>query len=1652
MPNPNDEWEDLGTVAATGDEWEDLGEVPLDGGMSLGQPAELRSVSDIAGPAPVAPASAAPVIPSKGLWGTAKDVVGSGLDYLADAGTDFSTGRLRGLVGAPVEPGKGFWTAANLGHLTTRYNLGAGGVEGLLGARGEQVVNPFAGGTAGEKVFETPEALEAGRKLHKANVTMASLGRKVTPAQAEKLADTEGVLQQVGAGVLPAALPFQAGVSVSAKVAPHLGYLGRVFPKFTSFLVGAAETGLTMPVYGALGAETNEDRSAVIKNLLTNPDPAALAFMLLGGAGAAYARGRAIKQDAQKKLLQAEQKAAQEDLQLVAAIISDAEMQKMADELELRVAVENSEAAGPMLLGGTPFSPELIPSELQFKAEALGEVQSSAKARHVSLEDVADYPLHMQGALPVSSMGALGEPLGGQARPKAELGVLKAEAPLMGSEPVKAPLFGRHLPPKEAQAAARAQGAKGPPLRRLQEGPQKLLGAKHVFEVPPEFPAQVAITESPNSKFGTRAVIQWSRYGEEPRIETFELNGYDDARAFRKSLDKSGVKAEVSFSEKGGEALRQMRDPLLNDLLMFSAGELKDGKRNSVVKNRNAALVLNRDGAPTIESLSSYKVKAKAADNIDVVIVGTDKGPRFARVISEDEGRFLVVPVDEAMVGPTINRVMEVPIESHQSVLFKPPEWDMERWYRDSALPVGADKLLPFGEAVAPSIHIRKFKGPVTNPTKTRVDPTAPKIQRQAAEVPAPIAAAAADSALGRSYAFEAGGHQGPIAGAGGTKRANIFLKGGGGETPPAAGGSGGGGKRPPGAPLSPEPVPYPERKPVLEDLPESVIDDAMSIERLAKVSWNVLKSARKAVIGEHLSAPKELRQQVAMAKSAKSFDRIRGDLLHAQSKAAGFDLISHPDMDRDLVQVGKGNMEFDAWAAKHLKDKPQAAAALKEVLRTAMARRDFLHQELVKMGVIHPRDEMFKEGDMKKYFARVSAAFVMAPGKWLKIVEKDKKVWGAAKKWLMDNNPGLGAVDVDDMMRKMVNSKDSEGFLFNEPKLASAASHIKARKKMPPELRALYGQDMSGSYGFAETLAAQEVLYHTALMMKEFASKPTWALRSLPEGVTDVAPGSPYEGWTRLDDINGGSRSQHGALYGMHVHPDLKDALVNLPRMHEWGIDNGLRRFAREISSWTKMNETVLGGSQFYMNNLLGGIQHVMLSGIPPWEMPSVMMKWNTMAKALSEYKANPYAETPGAAFIRDALRVGGDVSGFGSVEIASGAADELATAILSTIAKDKSTKGFDKVTAALGVVRAKGKNTRAALSQGADWIDRMWRLSTFSQLVDNNLAAAEKKGLDVADPMVRERALRTAAERIARAFPMPDRLGALPDQARRYTGMFTPYLTYRSEVLRNYLMLPGTIAQDPKVAINLAAWGAALYGAYKLWEWSDPTPKALLDKERSRMPSAVEKYRPAMISAHETGIDGRPVFYDLTPVFEPLRYLQGPPDHPFLNAGMGLLGGLTEGGAFGHYVQQGAGALTPDMERVKARRREWNTGGWALLDTAWNEWSVLPKAPLRAYSEYESTLPQPMRPRSIHQQQDPTIAVQRALGMNIVRQPHATADMMDARREKQDFRRDAKEIMSRKEGGAVPGRGLVQGTLGSTSKREDLQRRREQYKERKK
>jgi hypothetical protein len=507
-----------------------------------------------------------------------------------------------------------------------------------------------------------------------------------------------------------------------------------------------------------------------------------------------------------------------------------------------------------------------------------------------------------------------------------------------------------------------------------------------------------------------------------------------------------------------------------------------------------------------------------------------------------------------------------------------------------------------------------------------------------------------------------------------------------------------------------------------------------------------------------------------------------------------------------------------------------------------------------------------------------------------------------------------------------------------------------------------------------------------------------------------------------------------------MVVHPALKDALVTLPKMHEWGTTNAIMRAARDFSAWTKGNETALGSGTYYINNILGGVQHMMMAGIGPHEMGKMATNTKFVAQGLADYRENPRADSPAAQFIRDAQRVGADVSGFGAVEIAHGTADELAAGIAKEILGNKDSNAIDVMAAAVKYVHAKSKTVRGKAANAGDAIDRYWRLSTFATLVDKRLA--ENGGN-------REEALRTSAQRIARAFPMPDRLGVIPDQMRRYTGMFAPYLTYRTEVMRNYAMLPGTILNDRSVAINLAMWGIALYGLKKGLDALDPISDDLLRKERHRFPESVQKYRPAMVYGHMTGKDGRPTMFDLTPVFEPLRYLQGPDDHPFLNIGLGALSSVTEGGALERYTQQLAGASAPNMAREVSKRKDWNTGALATIDMMWNDWGLLPKAPQRLWQEYQSTLPQPSLPVESYSQQDPKVAIGRALGGNFVRQPEEGRVGLDKVRNAQQLATDVKAISSRKDGGAVPGRGLVQGVFGQT-KKQDLKDTVQRFKER--
>ena len=328
----------------------------------------------------------APVIPNKGLWGQTKDLMGKAVDV----GQEFSTGMMRGMLGAPAEP----TIPSVLGRaITPDLSPVLSPGQQLTAARGYAALNPFVSGPVGDKVFETPKAQELYKENRRTGIKGRVLGG-MPAAQAEKEMDASELLTQGMVGPIAAASPFQAGVSVSAQVAPKIPYFGTAFPKLAAFITGATEAGVTMPVMGALGAEKGERESTLV-GLLTNPDPVALSFMALGGTGAALQRGRQARGERSSgvKSLGDEYKGGQTERQFVdfmqkkgqapetkfagrefsaipktegsaldaapppvgqnvgkvRAVIGPAEMTQMADELEQRVAAEGGGTVPPQV-------------------------------------------------------------------------------------------------------------------------------------------------------------------------------------------------------------------------------------------------------------------------------------------------------------------------------------------------------------------------------------------------------------------------------------------------------------------------------------------------------------------------------------------------------------------------------------------------------------------------------------------------------------------------------------------------------------------------------------------------------------------------------------------------------------------------------------------------------------------------------------------------------------------------------------------------------------------------------------------------------------------------------------------------------------------------------------------------------------------------------------------------------------------------------------------------------------------------------------------------------------------------------------------------------------------------------------------------------
>jgi hypothetical protein len=753
-------------------------------------------------------------------------------------------------------------------------------------------------------------------------------------------------------------------------------------------------------------------------------------------------------------------------------------------------------------------------------------------------------------------------------------------------------------------------------------------------------------------------------------------------------------------------------------------------------------------------------------------------------------------------------------------------------------------------------------------------------------------------------------------------------------ETPPTAKG-----------PLTPE---RPPMRPIAEaDVPPQVAEDLQTIiaqvQRISRQSKSLSTKAKDFFLPKHLRGMTDVASLKSAVQSTAVLQKAQEDFYKAARREFPGQFMDQ--LDRDLEQFFLGRMDWTKLSSRN----PQLTARAKTFAHSLLKEKEHLDKRLMELGVVPDEFELAREsGLMDLYLARRYLAYAMPEGKWAKklshpaMADTLRKGTQYILEQMRKKNPNVSNADVTAEVLEVIRARDplramSEGF-------GGAFKHLKERKDIPAALRELMGEVHSGTAQIAYSLGTQKALVARLELMHEIAGRPEWASPSLNEAL-----GHTY----RLPE-----HPAFGPMSGKFTSLELYESVGNIHK-----IDDASSQILHEVLGFVKGNQVALGGLGPLINSTVGNMWSGVLSGGLDLTRP---MKSGAAFKrawqSIRDYNLDPTGKTGDGWLLDEARRVGGDFFGFGQMEIGNLKSSNFMRE-MDKVFPDEPTTNMYEAWGKLNNLYRKYRDVQAVGGNFLDFTDRVFRMQSYAslrdkfladiaargeksyvvregllqfrpehtQLADSARAAAMDKDYasklipDAAMREVTEAAARLAARRVNQSFWNPTFVAPALDKMRKgMVGVVAPYITAAYETTRMHVLIPERLVKEPDLAMRLLVSSIAMGGAFGaggLLRQLNGISDDEVEAARASMPDSQKHYKPHSYPLVWRDAKGRPQFFDLTRVWDPLRYSVGHPDDALWRRTLTnfVMAPIEGGGAEGPFRQaiEGSGFVRPGMQK---------------------------------------------------------------------------------------------------------------------------------------
>lgn len=791
-----------------------------------------------------------------------------------------------------------------------------------------------------------------------------------------------------------------------------------------------------------------------------------------------------------------------------------------------------------------------------------------------------------------------------------------------------------------------------------------------------------------------------------------------------------------------------------------------------------------------------------------------------------------------------------------------------------------------------------------------------------------------------------------------------------------------------------PSPKPAPAPIPQQGELSSTDLTIASTVQAMAKqsaVNPSLYEKTMRQLIGSHVRGPKDLAQLAAIQKGIKTLEQSGIEVVNSIQKQFGKALTAQ--FENDLFKLAKApNATEQASVATAISSKPygQLFEKHKSKIYDLLRERDSNNQLLEQLGVTKEGDTLLREqGQVDAYVARSFMAYMLPPGQWSKIVTKNNSLMGEGIAWLRKENGLTDNSQDSDLANKLfdlIGSPDPFNAM-QDPKFGiKSAQHLKTKQDLPPVLLKLLGEVESGSVALGISLGTQRALISNAMVWKEIAVRPDWAVPSTLNDQSKI-------GWQKLPD----NKRWYGDASGMYVSPEIYDTMVTLPNT----IENSKFLF-QNLIGFVKAMEVAGGGAGPWVNNTVGNLYGSIKSGgLDPLGSPVKAGRAIVQTvKAMRSYAKNPtgfgapdtvFASVPmsSANIVVEAKRYGIDAAGFHGTEV-DPIQKRLADHLLEQIAAMPGNSNYFSIqervkSAALKFISVHKSPVMKFLGHAFDQNDRLFKIANWMALTEK-FTKDPAKFLQLPPgtplPQVRDMAKRLAAYRVNRSFIQPSMIGPGIDKIRKSAaGLGAKFFTTFTEDLRVTGDIPAHIAEEPALAWRLFKYStamAALFGgagvARRLSGIPDEECTAALMQQTTmrKGPDFMQACLPWRDSK------GRAQLWDMSSYLPITKYFQGVEGEPMFqrvltNAfTLPVEGGGGEGIVGNTLSAFGARGLEGGAEAFVSSVRPGEAGVLNGLNHVWDKLDLGPQAITKEYdilrkSQVIGTLPmgqEPMTP----------------------------------------------------------------------------------------